>query len=212
MRVVEAEGKARTGAARATRRSLVTGGSGFIGQHLVTALLGRGDFVRVIDLCPPPSHAPVEFVQASILDGAAVRRAMDGIDTIYHLAAILTPDRRDYDRVNHIGTRVMLEAAAEKRVQRFIHCSTEAIVVRPSGETTHIDGTGPVGVEQMVGPYTRSKLLAEQAVRDAANSGFPQLSSTRRLLSAPATTTSRRRPRCYRCFCATRRCSWLIAS
>jgi nucleoside-diphosphate-sugar epimerase len=176
VRVVEAEVKVRTGDARTKRRSLVTGGSGFIGQHLVAALLGRGDFVRVLDLRPPPSHAPVEFVQGSILDGAAVRRAMDGIDTVYHLAAIChmwTPDRRDYDRVNHIGTRVVLEAAAEKRIQRFIHCSTEAIVVRQAADASYVDGTLPAGVEQMVGPYTRSKFLAEQAVRDAANNGFP---------------------------------------
>jgi dihydroflavonol-4-reductase len=175
VRVVEAEGKVRAGTARAKRRSLVTGGSGFIGQHLVAALLGRGDLVRIFDLRSPPSHAPVEFVQGSILDGAAVRRAMDGIDTVYHLAAIChiwTPDRRDYDRVNHIGTRVMLEAAAEKGIQRFIHCSTEAIVVRQADDASHIDGT-PASVEQMVGPYTRSKFLAEQAVRDAASNGFP---------------------------------------
>ena len=70
-------------------RILVTGGSGFIGKHLVAALIARGEQVRVLDLQPPPSSLPqVEYVRGSVLDRDLVDRAMDGVDEVYHLAGL----------------------------------------------------------------------------------------------------------------------------
>ncbi len=158
------------------RRSLVTGGSGFIGQHLVAALLERGDRVRVLDQRPPVDRSPVEFVQGSILDPAALRYAMVDVGTVYHLAAVChfwIPDEREFDRVNHMGTRMVLEAAMQGRAQRFIHGSTQAIILpQRDRESTLSDDPGADNVDRMYGPYTRSKFLAEQAVRDAANRGL----------------------------------------
>lgn len=96
---------------------------------------------------------------------------MEGVRTVYHLAAIShlwTHDRRDYEGVNHRGTRLVLAAARETGVTTFVHCSTEAILFPAAkGETER-----PMRVEDMPGPYTRSKFLAEQAALAAAQGGL----------------------------------------
>lgn len=153
------------------RRVLVTGGSGFIGQHLVAALHRRHDVVRVLDLQPPPTGLLAEFVEGTILDPHDVRRALDGIDTVFHLAAIShlwTANPADFERVNQHGTELILAAARERGVRNIVHCSTEAILFPyRRGETK-----SPQRAEDMPGPYTRSKFMAEQAARDAAADGL----------------------------------------
>jgi len=157
-------------------RSLVTGGSGFIGRQLVAALLGRGDSVRVLDCAMPFEPLPgVDFVQGSILDRATLRRALDGVDCVYHLAAIAhlwTPDVGAFDAVNRRGTETLLSAAADSQVRRVVHCSTEAVLMLPRAARM-IDEAAPATLGDMAGPYTRSKYLAEQAAVAAARGGFP---------------------------------------
>jgi dihydroflavonol-4-reductase len=157
-------------------RTLVTGGSGFIGRHLVSALLARGHFVRIYD-CAAPTEAPAgtEFVRGSVLDQAGLERALDGIDCVFHLAGIAhlwTPHPHDFDTVNRHGTEVVLAAAAEARVGRFVHCSTETVLLQRRGAGTLDETAGP-GLDDMAGPYTRSKFLAERAALRAAQDGLP---------------------------------------
>jgi dihydroflavonol-4-reductase len=156
-----------------TATSLVTGGGGFIGRHLVDALRARGDKVRVLDVNPPERPAGIDYVAGSILDSDAVHRALDGVDIVFHLAAIphlWTRDARDYDRVNHVGTERLLAAAAARGVARFIHCSTEAILF--SSRNVPPRESCPLTLADMPGPYTRSKFLAEQAALTAAERGL----------------------------------------
>ena len=85
-------------------QTLVTGGSGFIGQHLVAALLAQGCRVRVLDL-RPPSYAGVgaQYVKGSILDAELVREALDDVAEVYHLAALpgmWTRCKKDFHAVN----------------------------------------------------------------------------------------------------------------
>ncbi len=112
--------------------TLVTGGSGFVGHHLVEALVASGRRVRVLDVRAPASTQNcVQFVKGSILDPRQVRAALDGVDEVYHLAALpgmWMPRRSDFHDVNCRGTEIVIEAARAQGVPRFLHCSTESIL------------------------------------------------------------------------------------
>lgn len=155
-------------------RSLVTGGAGFVGRRLVAALLARGEAVRVLDLVDPGS---AETVVGSVDDPDAAARAADGVDAIFHLAGnahLWARDPGEFERVNHQGTRVMLEAAKRADVRRFIHCSSLTTLVgrrTPLGPSA-ADETTRLQSRDMLGPYPRSKLLAERAVEAASHDGL----------------------------------------
>jgi dihydroflavonol-4-reductase len=157
-------------------RILVTGGSGFIGKHLVSALMARGRQVRVLDLQPPPRALPqVQYVGGSVLDRDLVDRAMDGIDEVYHLAGLpgmWLPRKADFHTVNFGGTEIVIETARKRGIKRFLHCSTESILFRASPLTVPVadDAFLP---DDMPGPYTRSKMLADRFAMQAAASGYP---------------------------------------
>ena len=108
---------------------LVTGGSGFIGQHLVSELVARGRQVRVLDVCAPARTLPaVEYIKGSVLDTRVVDAAAAGVGEIYHLAGLpgmWKLDRTEFHNVNFIGTRNVLAAARRRDVGRLLHCSTE---------------------------------------------------------------------------------------
>jgi len=154
---------------------LVTGGSGFIGGHLVRRLHARGRHVRVLDTSAPRQLPPgADFVAASVTDAEAVATALRGVDRVFHLAALSSlwaPDKSAFDRVIHQGTRTLLAAADAAGVATVVHCSTEAIL-KPghAGATTVTDDVEP-RLEDMPGPYCRAKLLAEQAAFAAAREG-----------------------------------------
>ncbi|MFY9839235.1 MAG: NAD-dependent epimerase/dehydratase family protein [Xanthobacteraceae bacterium] len=158
-------------------QTLVTGGSGFIGQHLITSLLARGRRVRILDLRPPTcAPAGVQYINGSVLDRERVREALEDVEEVYHLAGLpgmWMPHKEDFHAVNCQGTEVVIDAARTRGVLRFLHCSTESILFGPVGGqptvTEHVHAT----VEEMPGTYTRSKMLAEQKALQAAASGFP---------------------------------------
>jgi len=157
--------------------NLVTGGSGFIGRHLVAALCERGERVRVLDPAPPEElPAGVDCVPASILDRGALDAALADVGCVYHLAGIAklwAKDRSDFARVNARGTAMVMHAAAAAGVARVVHCSTEAILLpRRRGPGAPIDESGEPRMADMPGPYTRSKLAAEQTVLAAARDGL----------------------------------------
>lgn len=163
------------------RLNLVTGGCGFIGRHLVEQLAARGERVRVLDLrSVAASRDGIEQVVGSIADPAAVARAMDGCERVFHLAAnpnLWAPDPKSFDTVNHHGTRRVLEAAQKAGVRRFVYTSTESILKsyrapRQSARAL-IDETVVLTLDDMPGPYCRSKFLAEEAAREAARGGLP---------------------------------------
>ena len=157
-------------------RILVTGGSGFIGQHLVSALVARGQKVRILD-CQPPRRAfpDVQYVKGSVLDRDVVDDALDGVDQVYHLAGLpgmWMPQKSDFHSVNCEGTAVVIAAARKRGVARFLHCSTESILFRssPSDAAVADDALLP---DDMPGAYTRSKMLGDRLAMQAAASGFP---------------------------------------
>lgn len=122
-------------------KALVTGGAGFIGSHTVDLLLARGYHVRVLDALTPPVHqegitpdyldAEVEFIQGDVRDRTAMRRALDGVDVVVHLAAYqdyLTDFSRFFD-VNATGTALLYELIVNDRlpVQKVVVASSQSV-------------------------------------------------------------------------------------
>ncbi|MFW5833975.1 MAG: NAD-dependent epimerase/dehydratase family protein, partial [Pseudomonadota bacterium] len=105
--------------------TLVTGGGGFVGRHLVRQLLAEGARVRVIDPSPAWTEGP-EWVRGSILEPADLALAFADVDVVFHLAAEarlgLAPER--YARVNVEGTAAVLAMAEQRAVRRVVVTST----------------------------------------------------------------------------------------
>ncbi|HVH57943.1 MAG TPA: NAD-dependent epimerase/dehydratase family protein [Vicinamibacterales bacterium] len=114
---------------------LVTGATGFTGQHLVRRLLAEGQNVRVVarsaDRARTAFDARVEIEAGDVADREVIRRAVPGCRVIYHLAAAYReaglPDSR-YRDVHVDSTRLLLEAAKDEGIERFIHCSTVGVL------------------------------------------------------------------------------------
>ncbi len=124
------------------RRVLVTGGAGFIGCHVVAALLARGDSVRVLDSLIEQVHAPgaprpailsdVEFIEGDVRDASLVRDAIAGVDQVVHLAAEVGVGQSMYaiDRyvsVNDQGTAVLFQQLIDRPVERVVTASSMSI-------------------------------------------------------------------------------------
>ena len=112
-------------------RVLVTGGSGFIGSHVVDKLRARGHEPVIYDLRPSPWHATdeIETVIGSITDREALERAMEDCDAVAHLAAVadvndVHAEPEDAEQVNARGTAAVLEAARRAGVKRIAYAST----------------------------------------------------------------------------------------
>ncbi len=159
---------------------LVTGGSGFIGKHLVARLVAQGHEVRILDPRPPADALPaVQHVGGSVLDPKLVDECVRDVELVYHLAGLpgmWMPRKDDFDAVNFHGTEIVLAAARKRGVARFLHCSTESILF-PSSQDA-VSGSGALQADEMPGRYTRSKMRAEQFAMDAATSGFPVVIGT----------------------------------
>jgi dihydroflavonol-4-reductase len=150
---------------------LVTGGTGFIGAHVVRALLARGDEVRVTVRAASRGAPPadVEPVTADVTDRRAVRRAVRGVERVFHVAGTtrLGLDPAELLRIHVDGTRAVLDACLAEGVQRVVHVSSVAAIgpARPGGalDERHVRA-GPLGI-----PYADAKHAAEvEALRVAA--------------------------------------------
>src|SRR5436190_21164006 len=120
--------------------TLVTGGAGLIGSHIVDALLERGESVRVLDSLHPQTHRSgrpqwlgpeVELVEGDVRDRAAVSRALRGVETVFHQAAFggFTSDISEYFDANGTGTARLFEVIADERlpVRKIVAASSQAV-------------------------------------------------------------------------------------
>lgn len=157
---------------------LLTGASGFVGSHLMDALLTQGRSVRCLVRKSSRrllAGRPVEIVEGDLTDEGAVRAAVEGADVVYHCAAdyrLWVPDPAAMYASNVEGTRNVLRACAETGVRRVVYTSTVGAL------GLHADGspateTSPVSIDDMVGHYKRSKFLAERVAEEWATRGLP---------------------------------------
>lgn len=153
----------------------MTGGAGFIGGHLVEALIASGARVRVLDdlSSGSPANLPsgADFVRGSVVDESAVSDMARGCEFVFHLAAMVSvpasvSDPDECFLRNVVGTENVLRASATARVQGFVHTSSAAVYgSQPSLPSREVD---PIQCES---PYAASKACGEHLVQSAARSG-----------------------------------------
>jgi dihydroflavonol-4-reductase len=161
------------------RVDLVTGGTGFIGAHVIRALLDRGRRVRC--LVRPGSvrtnleGLDVEIATGDLKDRASLLAAMRGVKTLYHCAAdyrLWAPDPRELFRTNVEGTRNILEVADGAGVERIVYTSSVA-AIGMSADDSPADEQTRIRAGDLIGPYKQSKYEAECVVREVAYRGAP---------------------------------------
>jgi len=146
-------------------KALVTGATGFIGSHLVEALVQRGTQVRC--LVRNKKHlgwvkdSPVEFVVGNCQEKNSLKQGVKDVDQVFHLAGATTAVKeKTYFQVNALGTENLVQACIENnpRLQKFIYLSSQAAAgpCRSGGRKKESDPCQPVS------PYGKSKLLGEQ--------------------------------------------------
>jgi UDP-glucose 4-epimerase len=141
---------------------MVTGGSGFIGSHIVDKLLAKGEDVLIFDFIQPKYWKSIKHFYGSILNLDELERAMKDVDVVYHLAAIA--DVKDVyehphysERVNTSGTINVLEAARKMNVDRVIYGSTDWVY--QTTDSLEVDETTPIRTPAHL--YSTTKLASE---------------------------------------------------
>jgi len=155
--------------------TLVTGASGFLGWHIARVLTERGHRVRA--LCRPASQLrelDVERVTGDLRDPDSLRRAVEGCEIVFHVAAdyrLWSKHPGELYSSNVEGTRNILDAAARAKVERIVYTSTVGCIGMPEGRSG--DEQTPVSFADMAGHYKRSKWLAEQVALEKSAAGLP---------------------------------------
>lgn len=152
-------------------RILVTGGSGFIGGHVLTALRERGSGApyRVRLLLRDPARLPAgaasgaDVVRGDLADPESLRGVCDGVDVVLHCASHVGDDERRTETVNDHGTRALVEEAARAGVGRIVQVSTAAVYGRGPFAGA-LPGELPLAPTS---PTSRSRAAAERHVLDA---------------------------------------------
>lgn len=163
-------------------RALVTGGTGFIGSHVVRRLLREKQTVRCL-IRANSNRAnldglEVEYIFGDLRDPESLKLALRDCDTLYHVAAdyrIWSRDPRELEKTNVDGSRAILQAAADAKLRKIVYTSSVAAVGRPP-----LNGTLGIGDEtldptpsQLVGAYKRTKFASELVAREFAKQGLP---------------------------------------
>jgi len=158
------------------KRCLVTGGAGFLGRNLVTALRAKGCPVHVLDTAPSPRpQEGVRWFQGDVRSHADVLAACEGVDTVFHTAAVieaLTHARRSVvhaiESINVGGTQNVVRVARRTGVRRLVH--TSSIVASFCMDAAGGDESAPYSTSRDL--YTSTKIAGERAVLDANGNGL----------------------------------------
>jgi dihydroflavonol-4-reductase len=158
-------------------KAFVTGATGFIGGNLARMLLADGYQVRALVRAGSDRHnlagLPLEFVEGDLDNWQQLTEQMAGCDAVFHVAAhysLWARDAKSIYRVNVAGTENVLAAARTAGVKRVVHTSSVAAIGVPPAGTLGTEETRTT-LEALVSDYKKSKFLAEEAARRAAERG-----------------------------------------
>jgi dihydroflavonol-4-reductase len=175
--------------------TLVTGGTGFLGTHLLRMLAADpagAARLRVLVQSKPPAWLRalgVEIVTGSVISAEAVKRAVDGVGSVYHLAGLVSHLPGDAHRMYAVhveGTRLVCEAAARAGVRRIVMASTSGTVAISRREQDVADEETPTPIELVARwPYYASKLYQEEAARRACGDKVELVTLNPSLLLGP---------------------------
>jgi nucleoside-diphosphate-sugar epimerase len=167
-------------------QAFVTGGSGFVGRNLIAALRRRGDTVRALVRSEGSAQLVAQIgaepVHGDLDDEEALRRGARGCEVVFHAAAHVEDWGRpeDFQRVNVEGTERLLRVVRAEGVGRFVHVSTEAVLV---GGAPLVDvDESRLRPQRPIGLYPRTKGLAEERVLAASSAEFATVVARPRLI------------------------------
>jgi dihydroflavonol-4-reductase len=158
-------------------RAFVTGATGFLGSHVARALAEHGADLRLLvrqnSNLKNIQDLKADLVTGDLRDPASLEKGIAGCDVVFHVAAdyrLWVRDSEEMYRSNVEGTRAMLESARKNNVRRVVYTSSVATMgFTSNGQPA--DENSPVSLDSMIGPYKRSKFMAEQVAIEAARSG-----------------------------------------
>jgi dihydroflavonol-4-reductase len=157
--------------------AFITGATGFLGSHVARVLAEQGARLRLLVRTSSDlrnvADLEAERIEGDLRDVKSFERALAGCDALFHVAAdyrLWVRDPEQMYRSNVEGTRSLIEAAHRQGVRRIVYTSSVATMGFGSNGTL-ADESSPVSLAEMIGPYKRSKFMAEQVAFDAAKSG-----------------------------------------
>jgi 2-alkyl-3-oxoalkanoate reductase len=159
--------------------NLVTGGTGFLGSHLVTRLIENGEVVRILARKSSQlDHLPqkdIDVIYGDLMDKSSLRDVVKGVDIVYHAGATIRGTWQDIETSNVRGTEWMLEHSLDAGVKKFIHISSLSTYnVYGLKRNSLVDERCPIEQHpQKVGPYAHSKVEAEKLVLKYHKLGLP---------------------------------------
>jgi len=157
--------------------AFVTGATGFVGSHVARALAEQGADLRLLVRANSNTKniddLKADRVIGDLRDPASLEKGIAGCDVVFHVAAdyrLWVRDPEEMYRANVEGTRALLEAARKNKVRRVVYTSSVATMgFTSNGQPA--DESSPVSLDRMIGPYKRSKFMAEQVAIEAARAG-----------------------------------------
>jgi dihydroflavonol-4-reductase len=171
--------------------TLVTGGTGFLGRHVIDLLLEQGEKVRVLARrgAPELERRGVEIARGDVTEPESVERAMVGVRRVLHLAGRVDRGKSEAAELYHVhvdGTRHVLDAAAKAKVERVVHASTSGTIAISREPSPVPNEKSPFAIELARDwPYYLSKIFAEKVALEHAERGLPVVIVQPSLLLGP---------------------------
>ena len=157
--------------------AFVTGATGFLGSHVARALAEQGADLRLLvrsnSNTKNIADLKADLITGDLRDPVSLEKGIAGCDVVFHVAAdyrLWVRDPEEMYRANVEGTRAILAAARKNNVRRLVYTSSVA-TMGFSSNGQRADESSPVSLDSMIGPYKRSKFMAEQVAIEAARAG-----------------------------------------